>query len=330
MTSVRGGIDVGGTKMQAAVVNTGDTVVGEARRPTPTSAPPEEVVAELAGVMTDALVDAGLEAGALQGVGVGWPGPADTDAGTVSPAVHLALKETFGLADALTAALGVPSRVGNDVQVATNAEFELGAGKEYSSILGVFWGTGVGGGIVLDGKPWTGRGSAAEIGHVVVREDGRRCPCGRRGCMEAYAGRAAMEARARREVNRGKHTVLFDIMEDRGRDRLTSGVWERALHKGDPLATRLMDRAVRALGTGVASALNVLDVEAVVIGGGLGVRLGPMYLDRITAEVLTHLFSPIPTDVRIAELGDLGGAIGGSLLAKTASRSQKAAAPSNI
>jgi glucokinase len=328
MTTVAGGIDVGGTKMQAAVVNAGGTVVGEARRPTPGTAPPAEVVAELDGVMRDALANAGLEVSALRGVGVGWPGPVDEKAGAVSRAVHvLGIEDDFPLADALSEVLGVPARVGNDVQVATNAEFALGAGREYRSILGVFWGTGVGGGIVLEGKPWTGRGSAAEIGHVVVREDGRRCPCGRRGCMEAYAGRAAMEARARREVKRGKHTVLFDIMEDRGRDRLTSGVWERALHKGDPLATRLMDRAVRALGTGVASALNVLDLEAVVIGGGLGTRLGPMYLDRITAEVMTHLFSPIPTDVRIAELGDLGGAIGGSLLTKTASGSQKAAAP---
>ena len=144
--------------------------------------------------------------------------------------------------------------------------------------------------------------------------------------MEAYAGRGAMEMRARKLADEGRKTVLFEIMEERGRDRLTSGVWERALHKGDPIATRLMNRAIRALGTGVGSALNVLDVEAVVIGGGLGVRLGPMYLDRITAEVMTHQFSPIPTDVRIAELGDLGGAIGASLLTETAPPSRKAAA----
>ena len=156
------------------------------------------------------------------------------------------------------------------------------------------------------------------------------CPCGRRGCMEAYAGRAAMEARARREAEQGKHTMLFEIMEERGRDRLTSGVWERALHKGDPLATRLLDRAVRALGTGVASCLNVLDVDAVVIGGGLGVRLGPIYLERITLELMTHLFAPTPPVVRIVELGDLGGAIGASLLAKSPSRSRKSAPASNI
>ena len=93
--------------------------------------------------------------------------------------------------------------VGNDVQVATDAEFKLGAGKPYKSLLGVFWGTGVGGGLVLNGRDWIGRGGAGEIGHVVVKVGGARCPCGRRGCMEAYAGRAAMEARARRRVEEG-------------------------------------------------------------------------------------------------------------------------------
>ena len=126
----------------------------------------------------------------------------------------------------------MPVAIANDVQVATEAEATLGAGKDYSSLLGVFWGTGVGGGIVLDGKPWVGRGAAGEIGHVVVRRGGARCPCGRRGCMEAYAGRAAMEARARRLREQGERTVLFEIMEERGRDRLTSGVWARALDAG--------------------------------------------------------------------------------------------------
>ena len=94
-------------------------------------------------------------------------------------------------------------RIGNDVQVATEAEFELGAGEPYDSLLGVFWGTGVGGGLILDGKPWLGRGAAGEIGHMVVKRGGAKCPCGRRGCMEAYAGRAAMEAEARAPARRG-------------------------------------------------------------------------------------------------------------------------------
>jgi glucokinase len=211
--------------------------------------------------------------------------------------------------------VGAEVRLGNDVQVATDAEFSLGAAREFDSVLGVFWGTGVGGGLVLGAKPWLGRGSAGEIGHVVVRRDGARCPCGRRGCMEAYAGRAAMEARARQLVHRGEHTILFEIMERRGRVRLTSGVWARALRAEDRMAVELVSRAVAALGAGVASAQNILDAQAIIIGGGLGIRLGEAYVARIAAAMQPHLFvDGNPPTVRLAALGDLGGAIGAALL----------------
>jgi glucokinase len=209
----------------------------------------------------------------------------------------------------------VPVALGNDVSVATDAEFELGAGKPYKTILGVFWGTGVGGGIVLDGKPWAGRGAAAEIGHIVVKKDGALCPCGRRGCLEAYAGRGSMEAKARREVDGGRKTTLFKIMEKKGRTRLTSGVWAKAVESGDELAVELVDRAISYLGAGIASAVNLLDPEAVVIGGGLGVRFGPTYLERIKAAMMPHVFADDrPPAVVVAALGDLGGATGAALL----------------
>ena len=145
---------------------------------------------------------------------------------------------SFNMRKSLEKSCGAAVRLGNDVQVATDAEFALGSGRPYNSLLGVFWGTGVGGGIVLDGKPWIGRDVAGEIGHVVVRIGGALCGCGRRGCMEAYAGRASMEARARRRANKGEKTVLFKIMEERGRTRLSSGVWARALDRGDPARNR--------------------------------------------------------------------------------------------
>ena len=151
---------------------------------------------------------------------------------------------------------------------------------------------------------------------MVVRRGGARCPCGRRGCMEAYAGRAAMEARARRLRSAASSTVLFEIMEERGRDRLTSGVWARALAQGDALAEELIERAVKALGRRHGSAVNLLDVEAVVIGGGLGLRLGEPIVERIRAAMM-----PPPVRRRAPArgassptLGDLGGAIGAALL----------------
>ncbi len=316
MADLRGGIDLGGTKIQTAIVDSDGKVLGQARRPTPTSGGPRDVANEMAAALREAAEQAGLETAALAGVGVGSPGDADEKTGAVSGASNLPGWEgSFPLAETLAEDLGTAVRVGNDVQVATEAEFHLGAGREFASLIGVFWGTGVGGGLVLDGKPWLGRGAAGEIGHVVVKRGGAKCPCGRKGCMEAYAGRAAMEAEARRQHEEGTKTDLFKLMRKHGKDRLTSGIWQRALDHGDHLAEKLIDRAIEALGTGIASAVNLLDPEAVIIGGGLGVRLGDLYMDPLTKEMSKHLFiDERPPAVRVASLGDLGGAIGGSLL----------------
>jgi len=307
-----------GTKIQAVIADGHDEVLGQARRPTPTAGGPQDVAKAIADTLREAADEAGIKPKALIGIGVGSPGEIDATTGTVAQARNLPGWEgSFGLAAALEDELGPPVRLGNDVQVATDAEVALGAGRPYESMLGVFWGTGVGGAIVLERKAWLGRGIAGELGHVVVQRDGRRCPCGRLGCLEAYAGRAAMEARARELVDAGRTTDLFHLMEKRGRTRLTSGIWERALDHGDELARELIDEAVEAIATGAASAINLLDVEAVIIGGGLGVRLGEPYRRRIAEAMLPHLFNDDqPPDVRLAELGDLGGALGAALLVK--------------
>jgi glucokinase len=314
--SVRGGIDLGGTKIQAVIVDDKHNNVGESRHPTPQTGGPPAVAAAIANATKEAAAQAGVETSAMRGLGVGSPGEIDAAKGTVTQARNLPdWLGSFPLGPELEKELGCPVRLGNDVQVATDAEYQLGAGKPYDSVLGVFWGTGVGGGIVLDGKPWHGRGAAGEIGHVVVRIGGRRCGCGRRGCMEAYAGRASMERRARKLHKKGRKTDLLKIMRHRGRDRMTSGVWARAVKHGDKLAIELIDEAVEALGAGVASALNVLDVDAVIIGGGLGVRFGEPMAKRIEKAMMPHLFtSANPAPVHLAQLGDLGGAIGASLL----------------
>ena len=313
---LRGGIDLGGTKIEAIVVDGGHNVVGQARQPTPTEGGPGDVAAQMAAAMRGAAKAAGIETGTLAGVGVGSPGDVDESAGTVANARNLpGWSDVFPLAQTLSEALGTRVKVGNDVQVATDAEFAYGAGKPYENVLGVFWGTGVGGGLILGGRPWLGRGGAGEIGHMVVKLNGAHCPCGRRGCMEAYAGRAAMEAKARRELDKGAKTDLFKLMKQRGRDRLTSSVWAHAVEDGDTLATELIDRAVRALGAGIASAVNLLDVEAVIIGGGLGVRFGQPMAERIATEMHPHLFNDDPPPaVRVAGLGDLSGGIGAAML----------------
>jgi glucokinase len=316
VSDLRGGIDLGGTKIQTVIVDSGGTVRGEARQPTPTTGGPANVASAMEDALREAASAAGVKPEDLSGVGVGSPGDADEKTGVVSTARNLPEWEgSFPLGETLSKALGTGIRVGNDVQVATEAEFHLGAGREFQSLIGVFWGTGVGGGLVLDGKPWLGRGAAGEIGHMVVKRGGAKCPCGRKGCMEAYAGRAAMESEARREQEEGHKTDLFKLMEKHEKPRLTSGIWERAIDHGDDLATKLIDRAIEALGTGVASAVNLLDPEAVIIGGGLGIRFGDRYMEPLTREMAKHLFvDERPPAVRVASLGDLGGAIGASLL----------------
>ena len=315
MPDLRGGIDLGGTKIQTAIVDANGEVKGESRRQTPTSGGPPEIAEQMAAALTEAAEQAGVETSALAGVGVGSPGDADEKTGVVSSARNLPGWEgSFPLAETLQKALGTQVKLGNDVQVATEAEFHLGAGREFKSLIGVFWGTGVGGGLVLDGKPWLGRGAAGEIGHVVVQRGGAKCTCGRRGCMEAYAGRMAMEAEARRREEDGQKTDLFKLMEKHDKPRLTSSIWGRAIDHGDKLAIELIDRAIEALGTGVASAINLLDPEAIIIGGGLGLRFGERYMDQLLEEMRKHVFFATMPAVKMAALGDLGGAIGASLL----------------
>ncbi len=313
---LRGGIDLGGTKIEAIVVNANHKVLGNARHPTPTTGTPADVAAAMARAMAEAAEGAGTTTDKLAGVGIGSPGSINTAAGTVSSARNLPGWEgSYALGPELSTRLGTRVALGNDVQVATAAEFKLGVGRQLSSLLGVFWGTGVGGGLVLDGKPWRGRGGAGEIGHMVIKRGGRRCPCGNEGCVEAYAGRAAMEAHARNEIKDGRKSDLLKIMQHKQRERFTSAVWETAVENGDDLAVELIDGAVEALGAGAASAVNLLDVEAVVIGGGLGVRFGDDYVQRIRKTMEKHLFpgDKMPS-VQLVGLGDLGGALGAALL----------------
>jgi glucokinase len=315
--SMRAGVDLGGTKIQTVVIDDDHRVIGQSRHPTPKDGGPQGVADEIVTALREAMDQAQVVPDGLIGIGIGSPGTSDDGAGTVTQARNVTpdWTGTFALAAAVSEPLGgLPVRLGNDVKVGTLAEAQLGAGAGHDSLLGVFWGTGVGSGIILDRTPWSGRGAAGEIGHMVVKLGGAHCTCGRFGCVEAYAGRLAMELHARALHEKGRHTDLFKIMRKRGRENLSSGIWARALDHGDELATELIDRAIGALAAGIASAVNLIDVEAVVIGGGLGTRLGEPYVARIREAMHPHLFiDSNPPAVLPAKLGDLGGAIGAAM-----------------
>jgi glucokinase len=316
---MRAGVDLGGTKIDVLIVDGDHDVRGRARRPTPTVGGARAIVEEIARAVEEAADAAAVDAGELTGVGVGSPGAVDAAAGTIGFNSNLAggWNDPYPFADELGRALATRVRVANDVEAAASAELELGAGRDLPSFLAVWWGTGVGGSVVLAGRRWEGNGGAGELGHTVVKLNGRLCPCGRRGCVEAYAGRAAMEARARDLHERGQRTKLFELMRKANRDRLTSGVWERALKQDDRLAAELIEDAYDAIAAACGSVVNLLDIDGVVLGGGLGTRFGASATERIRDKMRAHIFNPTRDPaVRPAELGDDGGAIGAALLVR--------------
>ena len=329
------GVDLGGTKIQTVVLQ-GGAVAGSARVPTPERGP-DEVFDAIAGTVQSALQESGLSE--LSAVGIGTPGEIDADAGAVALARNVpGFTDRVELGPQVSKRLGdVAVHIGQKVpgdatahvkvhrHIAAGAE-PIRKGRELLPVLverseikdHVRLGETIDprDGLVLGGELRTGRGAAGEIGHTVVKHGGRKCSCGRRGCLEAYAGRACMQERARKLVSGGRKTVLFDIMTDKGRDRLTSGVFASALDHGDEMAIELIDDAVWALGVGLASAQNLLDVEAMIVGGGLGDRLGGPFLERIRGSMQPHLFVPDRAPAVLGtELGDLSGAVGAAVLA---------------
>ncbi len=314
---VTGGVDLGGTKIQTVVLRDGE-VVGSARVLTPQTGAADDVIEAIAGTINASLEQAAVELSELRAIGIGTPGEIDSTSGVVSLAANVpGFADRVELGPQLSKTMGgVSVRIGNDVSVGVLGEFTRGAGRPYRNLLGVWVGTGVGGGLVIDGKLREGRGAAGEIGHAVVKPGGRKCSCGRHGCVEAYAGRARMEERARYLHKRGTPTSLFRIMKENDRVRLSSGVFAKALKTGDKLARQLLDEAAWALGLGLASAQNLLDLEAIIVGGGLGDRLGQPFVDQIVDKMAPHLFTPDRPPVMLTtELRDLSGAVGAAVLA---------------
>lgn len=306
------GVDLGATKIYAVVLEDGQ-VVAEAKGMTPVQGGPLAVVDAIRRVVD------GLGAPRTRLVGVGVPGTVEDDATTVRRAPNLVgWVGPFDMGAALSDALsdgrsGPRVVVENDVNVGTFAEQRAGSVQDMTDVLGVFVGTGVGGGLVLGGSLRRGpAGLAGEIGHSVVRPDGRACRCGGRGHLEAYAGRASMERRARTLESRGRDTRLVDLAPAR---RMTSSVFAKALAARDKVATELVDEAVAALGVAVANAVVVLDVPVVVLGGGLADRLGASFARRVEEAARGRVYRDAPFRVTPTALGDRGGAMGAAMFA---------------
>ena len=302
------GIDLGGTKIMAVRVDR-NTIVDKAKRPTPREGGPADVMDAVAALVRSVDADSDAEA-----IGVGVPGPVRPGTGVLPLARNLpGWTRDVDVAAELSGRLGGrPVVVDNDVNVATLSEHRLGAGKGVSDLLGVFMGTGVGAGLVLDGRLRQGpRGLAGEIGHTFVSF--RDLPAGGfgRGELEDYAGRRALEGRARQLNATGEPTALVEIAGDR---RMKSKVWSDALAQGDALAARLIDDATEALAAALASAVTLVDIELIVLGGGMAQRLGEPFRVDLERRVGDRCFAELSAPVVKAALGDTGGALGAALL----------------
>ncbi len=321
------GIDLGGTKILAAVVDQQGRILGAAKRRTRPEQGVDEVIARIARTAGEAVANAHLDISAIRAAGIGAPGVADHNTGVLEFAPNLPDWTNIPLGTRLGQMLGVPVLVENDVNAGTYGEATAGAARDYGSVVGIFPGTGIGGGIVLDGTLWRGaRNAAAEIGHMVVMIDGPQCGCGRRGCIEALASRTAIERDIAGEIRGGRSSLITTLL-DIEREPITSGVLARALQEQDPVITNVVGRAAYHLGIFTASLVNALDPQCIVYGGGLIEACGSFMLPIIRNNTYRHLIRPVQPEalpILEAALGDNAVVIGSALLASVCAPGQGA------
>jgi glucokinase len=313
------GVDMGGTKILAGVVNEAGEIMGLAKRPTKPADGPDRVIERIVKTIEDAVDNAGLDLADIKAVASGTPGPLDPDTGIVISAPNLGW-ENVPLAKELNRALKVPVWIENDVNIGTLGEAALGAGKGVQDLVGIFVGTGIGGGIILNGKLHQGwRKTAGEVGHMILLPEGPACGCGRRGCAEALASRTAIERDIWAGIENGRESVVPEIMKRDGKTRLTSGILAEALRRRDPLVSEVMGRAQFYLGLLVASIVNFIDPEMIILGGGVAEALGEDFIVPIRRVAYQYFMNQRDArSVRIvtARLGDNAGVLGASVYAR--------------
>ncbi|HKQ05149.1 MAG TPA: ROK family protein [Blastocatellia bacterium] len=311
------GIDLGGTKVMAAVFDASGNIVSRARAKTRAWRDNELVFQTVARTAEQAIERAGITRDDLRALGIGAPGPLDPDTGIIVESANMTLRN-FPLGPRLAEAFHCPAIVENDVNAGTYGEYRKGAARGARHVLGVFVGTGIGGGIIADGALYHGFSkNAGEIGHIIIKAGGPRCGCGNRGCWEALASRTAMTRDIRKAIRRGDKTLLNAKLKQ-DTDLISGGDLGKAYRAGDKLVVKIMNRAARLIGAGIGSLVNVLSPEVVVLGGGVVEAMGDDFAGRIDEAARDTAFDFMTRDLRIvrAALGDDAGVTGAALLAQ--------------
>ena len=307
------GVDVGGTNLKIAVLWNDGTVIAARSIPTRAASGPEQGCERIVETLRSLLVSARIEPATLRAIGVDSAGLVDTRQNIVLDSPNLRGWERFPLAARLGAAFGVPACLENDVNAMAYGEWRLGAGRGTRHMLCLALGTGVGGGLILDGQLYRGaHGAAGELGHTTLDLHGPQCSCPNVGCLERHIGAEYIVARARAKLEGSPRPSL---LRDVGADALTPGRLSEAAAAGDAVAAETLAEVGTLLGQGLVSLVNIFDPERVVIGGGVA-KAGDRLLEPARRVVRAHAMSvPAAVEIVPAQLGDDAGLVGAMLLA---------------
>ena len=306
----------------AAVLDRDGQIISRARAKTRGWRDDDDVFATIAGVGHRAMEEAGVDQDHLAAVGIGAPGPIDFETGHIIETANLRFKN-FPLGPRIAEEFGRPTIIENDVNAGIYGELKAGAAVGATDVLGVFIGTGIGGGLILNGGLYRGfNKGAGEIGHIIVKAGGPRCGCGNRGCLEAVASRTAITRDIRNAIKRGKHSVVSRKVTNKN-TVLSGKDLKAAYDSGDELVIKIVHRAAQLIGIGIGSLLNVLGSEMVVLGGGVVEAFGDDFVKRVERTARKTAFEINSRNVKIirTQLGDDAGVIGAAALAREALKS---------
>lgn len=310
-----GAVDLGGTKIYTAVADQGGDWRGDDRRQTAEERGPDGVIEQIVDSLRASIARAGITGEGLTALGVASPGPIDVEQGIVLEAPNLPGWHNVPLAGRLGTAFSCPAILENDANAAGLGEYVFGAGRGSRHMLYLTVSTGIGGGLILDGRLYRGAtGAAGELGHIALDEDGPLCGCGRRGCLEALASGTAIAARGEEAVAAGRSAA---IARRAAGGEVTAEHVAAAAAAGDPVAREIIDRAGHALGLGLADFVNIFNPDVIVIGGGAA-RIGPPLLDPAIETMRRRAFAGPAAHVRVvaAMLGDRAVVSGALALAR--------------
>jgi glucokinase len=312
------GVDLGGTKILSGVFKHSLETIGMSKLSTKSQRGVDEVIERIARCVQDAVDEADLTMKQVAGVGIGAPGAVDFGSGTVIFAPNMEGWKDIPLKKELEKLLGVPVFVENDGNIAALGVYHAELKSKPRSVIGIFVGTGIGGGLILNGELYSGFGhTAGEIGHMVLDINGPKCGCGNKGCFEALASRTAIFQQIKAGVKDGQKTLLTDMLGDDLSD-LRSGDLRKAIRRGDKFVDRVIEGAAEYIGIGVSNLVNILNPEVVVLGGGVMEALQDEMMGVIVETAQDYAMPGAMKGVEIiaSKLGDSAGITGGAVLAR--------------